>query len=96
VEWPLLLDLAPEAVRELLAIPRRRTFAKGEVVFHRNDLRLPASDRARRLRGAHHDPNRDSVLLRDEQKRGSVALQRGCVTLVDPGELARRRRYERS
>jgi CRP/FNR family cyclic AMP-dependent transcriptional regulator len=37
VEWPLLSDLAPDDVRELLSIARRRTFAKGEVVFHRDD-----------------------------------------------------------
>ncbi len=37
VEWPLLADLPPEDVRELLAIARRRTFDKGEVVFHRDD-----------------------------------------------------------
>ncbi len=37
VEWPLLADLPPEDVRELLAIARRRTFEKGEVVFHRDD-----------------------------------------------------------
>lgn len=37
MEWPLLSDLEPEDVRELLSIARRRTFAKGEVVFHRND-----------------------------------------------------------
>jgi len=37
VEWPLLADLPPEDVRELLSIARRRTFEKGEVVFHRDD-----------------------------------------------------------
>jgi len=37
VEWPLLADLPPEDVRELLSIARRRTFDKGEVVFHRDD-----------------------------------------------------------
>jgi CRP/FNR family cyclic AMP-dependent transcriptional regulator len=37
VEWPLLSDLAPEDVRQLLSIARRRTFTKGEVVFHRDD-----------------------------------------------------------
>jgi CRP-like cAMP-binding protein len=37
VEWPLLSDLAPEDVRQLLAVARRRTFQKGEVVFHRDD-----------------------------------------------------------
>jgi CRP-like cAMP-binding protein len=37
VEWPLLVDLPPEDVRELLAIARRRTFDRAEVVFHRDD-----------------------------------------------------------
>ena len=37
VDWPLLADLPPEDVRQLLAIARRRTFARGEVVFHRED-----------------------------------------------------------
>jgi CRP-like cAMP-binding protein len=38
VEWTLLADLPPEDVRRLLTIARRRTFRKGEVVFHRDDL----------------------------------------------------------
>ena len=37
MEWPLLADLPPEDVRQLLSIARRRTFARGEVVFHRDD-----------------------------------------------------------
>ncbi len=37
VEWPLLADLPADDVRELLSIARRRTFARGEVVFHRDD-----------------------------------------------------------
>jgi CRP/FNR family transcriptional regulator, cyclic AMP receptor protein len=37
VEWPLLAGLPPDDVRELLSVARRRTFAKGEVVFHRDD-----------------------------------------------------------
>ena len=37
MDWPLLADLPPEDVRELLSIARRRTFEKGEVVFHRDD-----------------------------------------------------------
>ncbi len=37
MEWPLLADLPAEDVRELLSIARRRTFQKGEVVFHRDD-----------------------------------------------------------
>ena len=37
MDWPLLADLPADDVREVLAIARRRTFAKGEVVFHRDD-----------------------------------------------------------
>lgn len=37
MEWPLLAGIPDEDVRRLLAIARRRTFAKGEVVFHRDD-----------------------------------------------------------
>jgi CRP/FNR family cyclic AMP-dependent transcriptional regulator len=64
VEWPLLADLPPEDVRQLLAIARRRTFEKGEVVFHRDDpadsLHLIARGRfAARV----STPQGDSVLL---------------------------------
>lgn len=38
VESPLLAGLPDDDVRELLASARRRTFSKGEVVFHRDDL----------------------------------------------------------
>ena len=38
VEWTLLQGLPPEDVRRLLSIARRRTFRRGEVVFHRDDL----------------------------------------------------------
>jgi CRP-like cAMP-binding protein len=38
MDWPLLADLPAEDVRQLLSIARRRTFEKGEVVFHRDDL----------------------------------------------------------
>jgi CRP/FNR family transcriptional regulator, cyclic AMP receptor protein len=37
MEWPLLAGLPAGDVHQLLAIARRRTFAKGEVVFHRDD-----------------------------------------------------------
>ena len=37
MDSPLLADLPADDVRELLAIARRRTFARGEVVFHRED-----------------------------------------------------------
>jgi CRP-like cAMP-binding protein len=38
VEWPVLTGLPSDDVRELLSAARRRTFGKGEVVFHRDDL----------------------------------------------------------
>ncbi len=37
MDWPLLADLPPEDVRQVLAVARRRTFSRGEVVFHRDD-----------------------------------------------------------
>lgn len=37
MDWPLLADLPGDDVRELLSVARRRTFQKGEVVFHRDD-----------------------------------------------------------
>ena len=37
MEWPLLADLPAEDVGQLLSIARRRTFEKGEIVFHRED-----------------------------------------------------------
>jgi CRP-like cAMP-binding protein len=37
VQWPLLADLPPEDVRELLRSERRRSFRRGEVVFHQGD-----------------------------------------------------------
>jgi len=37
MEWQLLAGVPEKDVRELLAIARRRTFRRGEVVFHRDD-----------------------------------------------------------
>jgi CRP/FNR family transcriptional regulator, cyclic AMP receptor protein len=37
MEWQLFAGVPPEDVRRVLAIARRRTFARGEVVFHRGD-----------------------------------------------------------
>jgi CRP-like cAMP-binding protein len=37
MEWELFAGVPPEDVRRLLAIARRRTFDRGEVVFHRGD-----------------------------------------------------------
>jgi len=64
MEWPLLADLPPEDVRQLLSIARRRTFEKGEVVFHRDD---PADSLHLIVRGRFAarvtTPLGDSVLL---------------------------------
>jgi CRP/FNR family transcriptional regulator, cyclic AMP receptor protein len=37
VEWQLLADVPDEALHALLTIARRRTFSRGEIVFHRGD-----------------------------------------------------------
>ena len=37
MEWTLLADLPSEDVRRVLAAARRRTFGRGEVVFHQGD-----------------------------------------------------------
>jgi CRP/FNR family cyclic AMP-dependent transcriptional regulator len=37
VQWRLLAGIPDEQVRLLLTVARRRTFARGEVVFHRDD-----------------------------------------------------------
>jgi CRP/FNR family cyclic AMP-dependent transcriptional regulator len=96
VDWPLLADLDPEHVRQLLAIARRRTFARGEVVFHRDDpadsLHLIARGRfAARVT----TPHGDSVLLDvlgPGQAFGELALllpgaqRTATVSAVEDGE----------
>ena len=37
MEWQLFTGIPPEDVREVLTIARRRTFSRGEVVFHHGD-----------------------------------------------------------
>ena len=37
MQWLLLGDLPPDELRRVLAIGRRRTFTRGEVVFHEGD-----------------------------------------------------------
>ncbi|MGH3103920.1 MAG: Crp/Fnr family transcriptional regulator [Gaiellaceae bacterium] len=37
MEWKLFADVPAEELRRLLTIARRRTFARNEVVFHRDD-----------------------------------------------------------
>jgi len=96
VEWPLLADLPAEDVRELLSIARRRTFEKGEVVFHRND---PAESLHLIVRGRFgarvSTPLGDSVLfdvLGPGQAFGEVALllpgarRSATVSALEDGE----------
>jgi CRP-like cAMP-binding protein len=96
VEWPLLADLPPEDVRELFTIARRRTFGKGEVVFHRDD---PADSLHLIVRGRFAarvmTPLGDSVLLEvlgPGQSFGELALllpgaQRSAsVSALEDGE----------
>jgi CRP/FNR family cyclic AMP-dependent transcriptional regulator len=49
MEWALFSEVPEDAVRAVLTIARRRTFSRGEVVFHRGDpanaLHLIASGR---------------------------------------------------
>ena len=78
MEWPLLADLPPDDVRQLLSIARRRTFARGEVVFHRDD---PADSLHLVVRGRFgarvHTPLGDGVLvdvLGPGQSFGELAL----------------------
>jgi len=37
MQWQLFGDLPPEEIRRVLAMARRRTFGRGEVVFHEGD-----------------------------------------------------------
>ena len=81
MDWPLLAHLPVDDVRELLAIARRRTFAKGEVVFHRDD---PADSLHLIVRGRFGarvvTPLGDSVLvdvLGPGQSFGELALLHG-------------------
>jgi CRP/FNR family cyclic AMP-dependent transcriptional regulator len=37
MQWALLAEVPPEDLRQVLAIARRRTFRRGEVVFHQHD-----------------------------------------------------------
>ena len=96
MEWPLLSDLDAEDVRQLLSIARRRTFDRGDIVFHRHDpadsLHLIARGRfAARVA----TPNGDSVLLEvlsPGQAFGELALllpsarRSATVAALEPGE----------
>jgi CRP-like cAMP-binding protein len=104
MEWPLLAELPPEDVRELLSIARRRTFQRGEVVFHRDDpadtLHLVARGRfGARVPG----PLGDSVLLDvlgPGQSFGELALllpdarRSATVEALEAGETRSIRRVD--
>ncbi len=96
VEWPLLADLPADDIRQLLAIARRRTFEKGEVVFHRDD---PADSLHLIVRGRFAARLQmqlgDSVLLevlRPGQSFGELALllpgsrRSATVSALEDGE----------
>jgi CRP-like cAMP-binding protein len=96
VEWPLLADLEPEHVRQLLSIARRRTFDRGEVVFHRDDPADSLHLIARGRFGARvTTPRGDSVLLEvlgTGQAFGELALllpdarRSATVSALEEGE----------
>jgi CRP/FNR family transcriptional regulator, cyclic AMP receptor protein len=96
MHWPLLADLPSDDVRRLLAIARRRTFAKGEVVFHQDD---PADTLHLVVRGRFGarilTPVGDSVLLEvigTGQSFGELALllpdtrRTATVSALEEGE----------
>ena len=96
MEWPLLADLEPEDVRQLLAIARRRVFGKGDIVFHRDD---PADSLHLIVRGRFAarvaTPQGDSVLLEvlgPGQSFGELALllpgasRSATVSALEDGE----------
>lgn len=70
-DWPILSPLTPDERRRLLALARRRRFAKGEVVVHRDD---PAETL--------HLVRSGCLAVRVLTAVGDVAT----LTLVGPGE----------
>ena len=104
MDWPLLADLPPEDVRKLLAIARRRTFSRGEVVFHHDD---PADSLHLVVRGRFGarvlTPVGDSVLVEvvgPGQSFGELALllpdarRSATVDALEAGETRSVRRDE--
>ena len=104
MDWPLLADLPPEDVRKLLAIARRRTFSRGEVVFHHDD---PADSLHLVVRGRFGarvlTPVGDSVLVEvvgPGQSFGELALllpdarRSATVEALEAGETRSVRRDE--
>jgi CRP-like cAMP-binding protein len=96
VDWPLLAGLPTEDVRELLSVARRRTFSRGEVVFHRDDLAESLHFVVRgRFAARVTTPTGDSVLLdviRPGEAFGELALllpesrRSATVSALEDGE----------
>jgi CRP/FNR family cyclic AMP-dependent transcriptional regulator len=96
VSWPLLADLPAEDVRELLQVARRRTFGRGEVVFHEGDpadsmhliekgrfavrTRTPLGDTALLAIHGTGDAFGELALLTGEAKRSAT------ISALEPGE----------
>jgi CRP/FNR family cyclic AMP-dependent transcriptional regulator len=96
VEWELLADVPQEALRTLLGVARRRTFAKNEVVFHRGDpadslqliskgrfsvqIATPLGDIATLSVRGPGDAFGELALLGPESKRSAT------VSAIEPGE----------
>jgi CRP/FNR family cyclic AMP-dependent transcriptional regulator len=95
MEWRLFEGVAADDVRGVLALARRRRFARGEVVFHQDDpadsLHLVASGR---FASARRTPLGEDTLLAIHapgEAFGELALvsesTRGAtVTALEPGE----------
>jgi len=96
VEWELLADVPQEALRTLLGVARRRTFAKNEVVFHHGDpadslqliskgrfsvqIATPLGDIATLSVRGPGDAFGELALLGPESKRSAT------VSAIEPGE----------
>lgn len=97
VDWRLLRDVPPADVRRVLSVARRRTFVRGEVVFHEGDpadsLHLVAKGRyAVRVR----TPLGEDAVLRLHGPgdafgelalvSGGEAIRSATVEALEPGE----------
>jgi len=96
VEWELLAEVPQDALRTLLGVARRRTFAKNEVVFHRGDpadslqliskgrfsvqIATPLGDIATLSVRGPGDAFGELALLGPESKRSAT------VSAIEPGE----------
>jgi CRP/FNR family transcriptional regulator, cyclic AMP receptor protein len=96
VEWELLAEVPQDALRRLLGVARRRTFARNEVVFHRGDpadslqliskgrfsvqIATPLGDIATLSVRGPGDAFGELALLGPESKRSAT------VSAIEPGE----------